>query len=216
MNYTIVYIVLGLVFAGVSTWILILLFGDKTQPKDDVIWDTKYCPVITRGYTKLAQIDTKLGKSGRILVTGKALDVDIDRIEKEHLKLPIIIKFAIPPELVDSLVKGDSSRDRHEKIACPRNAKDIPPALRYTRMGIAIAESIEAKNRQRAIEEIMTKDNKAQTKIAEMLSHDNLLNELERVRDNLQKMNSEAVKDMKKSPVSNFSSVQSGSSHPNP
>jgi hypothetical protein len=212
MNYTIIYIVLGLALAGVSTWLLILILKEKTQSKDDVIWDTRLCPVITKGYTKLAQIDTKIGKSGRLLVSAKALDVDIDRIEKEHLKLPIIIKFAIPPELVDSLSKGDASRDKHEKIAQPRNAKDIPSKIRNTRYGIAWAEAIESKNRQRAIEEIMTKDNKAQTKIADMLSHDKLLSEFERVMENIQKLNAEAVKEFKKPASSPYSEVKSHTS----
>lgn len=207
MNYTFIYLILGLLLAGGIVWVLILLFSDKEQPKDDVIINTSYCPNITRGHTKLAQLDSKIGKSGRVLITARALDVDYDKCEKEHIKLPIIVKFAIPSELVETFSKGDASSYRHEKIAYPRNAKDLPVKIRNTRFGLALAEHIENKARVRAIEEIMTKDNQAQTKIAQMLSHDHLLMEVERVHEDIHKMQSDAIKDIKKSPSSSFEHV---------
>lgn len=209
MNYYLIYVLLGLAVAGVFAWLVMLLRQERKEVGDDVIWDTKLCPNITNGYTKLIQKDVKIGKTGRWLVTAEAKDVDSKKAERAGIKLPIIVRFAIPPELTETLSKGDSSRDRHERIALPRNAKDIPSKLRETAFGHSWAEHVEGKNRTRAIEEIMTKDNQAQTKIAGMLGNNNLLLELQKVVTEFQKMQAEAMKDFKKPATSSYSSPTS-------
>lgn len=211
MNFIFIYIFLGAMLLGALIWLIIIIFRERKETDDDVLWDTKFCSSITQGYTKLAQRDVKIGDSGRLLITAEVKDIDYKRAEKEHLKLPVVIKFAIPPELVESLSKGDSARDRHEKIALPRHAKDMPFKLRHTAFGSAWAEHIEKGNRLRAIEEIMTKDNQAQTKIAEMLSHDNLLLELQKTAQGFEKLISESLKDIKKPSTSDYGRITSPS-----